>query len=82
MIFDIGLFGGGEESNSFTQERFTDHEGEDVSVYLYLGTWGTNGKYLLLYFTFIFHNSHHYDFQSTKGFRKPTIKVSTYNIVC
>ena len=37
MIFDIGLFGGGEESNSFTQERFTDHEGEDVSVYLYLG---------------------------------------------
>ena len=47
MIFDIGLFGGGEESNSFTQERFTDHEGEDVSVYLYLGIWGTNGKYLV-----------------------------------
>ena len=39
MIFDIGLFGGGEESNSFTQERFTDHEGEDVFVYLYLGIW-------------------------------------------
>ena len=30
MIFDIGLFGGGEESGSFTQERFTDHEGEDI----------------------------------------------------
>ena len=28
MIFDIGLFGGGEESGSFTQERFTDHEGD------------------------------------------------------
>ena len=27
MIFDIGIFGGGEESSSFTQERFTDHEG-------------------------------------------------------
>ena len=30
MIFDIGLFGGGEESGSFTQERFTDHEGENM----------------------------------------------------
>ena len=36
MTFDIGLFGGGGETGSFTQERFTDQEGDNTKEMLML----------------------------------------------